>query len=368
VLAASIVAFLVAITVTYPIQILPASQKANSQALKSDLDLLIAIRLAAQSSSLANSEYEFSKWKNELAIIQALHLQYGLSVLPLIDYLIACERDDQTLSREFQNRSATAKGASLTLMMMPVLMWTIGVAIGIDVFNFLVTIIGIALLGAGFTLTLVSRMIIRSASKLALNKPSPRRPKSIPALLAALLTFLTVFAFQTNYLGFMFGSLLSIFVHEFWQRIPVRDEKIIKFILEDNQHFKIQLLAGMIDVGFPWARALHAIDDLELKVIANRIDMGVSAALAFELSEDWRRIGVLISLAIEKGSQLSSELRMLSDEYRQSCLAFRIEQCEKVAGRLIIPVNLLQLPAFLLTGLVPMIGPLFMQTFETFHI
>lgn len=368
VLVASIVAFLVAIIVTYPIQILPASQKANSRDIKSELDLLIALRLAAQSSSIANSVYDFSKWKNELANIQALHHQYGLPVLPLIDYLIACERDDQTLSREFQNRSATAKGASLTLMVMPVLMWTIGVAIGIDLLNFLASVIGLALLGTGFILTFISRTIIGSASKLALTKPSAKSPKSFPAFMAALLTFLAIFAFLTNYLGFLFGTLLSLLVHELWQRIPVRDEKREKYNLEENQHFKIQLLAGMIEAGFPWAKALASIDDLELKVIAKRIDMGVSAALAFELSEDWQRIGGLISLAIEKGSQLSRELRMLSDEYRQSCLLFRIEQCERVAGRLIIPVNLLQLPAFILTGLVPMIGPLLSQTFETFHI
>jgi hypothetical protein len=96
--------------------------------------------------------------------------------------------------------------------------------------------------------------------------------------------------------------------------------------------------------------------------------MGVSPETAFEYSKNWQEVGSLIGTSIRKGSKLSNELRMLADEYRKHALTFRVQHCEKVAGRLIIPVNLLQLPAFILMGLVPMIGPLILQTLEAFHI
>jgi hypothetical protein len=107
---------------------------------------------------------------------------------------------------------------------------------------------------------------------------------------------------------------------------------------------------------------------MQLQAVGRRIEMGVAPETAFDYSTNWQDVGSLIGASIRKGSKISNELRLLANEYRSQALAFRIQHCEKAAGRLIIPVNLLQLPAFILMGLVPMIGPLVMQTLDAFHI
>lgn len=367
-LVASLTAFAIAIVYLYPIQIRNQNNSKTNPENQTELEKLFSIRISAQNSSLQSAEYKDSKWKSELELAHATGVREGVSLIPIIDYLIKCERDEQNLVREFANRSATAKGASLTLIAMPLLMWLLSVAIGIDTFGFLLSPFGFFVMLIGFSLTVLSRVIIKWFSSKAIAKPVQKSFKAISPETAGITIFLAIFAFQTSYFGFVIALFCGLILHSVWSRIPIQDLKFINFVAQDDQHFKLVLLAGMLDAGFAWPKALEVIDDAELGLISKRISMGVSADIAFGHSQSWRRVGELISASIRKGSRLSNELRLLSDEYRQSSFAYRLQYCEKIASRLIIPVNLLQLPSFILVGLVPMIAPLVFDTFNSFHI
>ena len=364
----SITAFLIGIVWLSPISLQKLQIHKGNKQNQDELNNLIRLRSIAQLSEIAISDFYIPSWSAELRSMQSLNLLTGLAVLPVIDHVIAFERDQLELEREFLNRSATAKGASLTLMIMPFLMWVIAQAIGVNAIGFIISLIGLLFLAVGIALTSVSRLIIRWVSRSATTKPKHDLPKQLSENAASVIAFVTIFVLQPTYIGFFCAIVISLLIHTCWQILPIRDQDLEQYRIHDSQSLKLVFIAGLLETGLPWPRVLELIDDSQLQAIGRRIEMGVSPETAFEYSKNWQEVGSLIGASIRKGSKLSNELRMLADEYRKHALTFRVQHCEKVAGRLIIPVNLLQLPAFILLGLVPMIGPLILQTLEAFHI
>lgn len=367
-LTIGIYSFLLAIVFLYPIEIPALPQAEHEDKELSVLDELFRLRAHAQISSLENIEYSKISWKGEIKLIKNLQQKTGIGVTPLIDHLIECERDSQTLKREFTTRSATASGASATLAFMPALMWVIGFAIGVDVTGFLISGFGIVILIAGVGLTLGSRLVIRKLSKVALRKPAPTNRQPFSRNLAAGVGFSAVLSFQTTFLGFVFAILAATLIHNLWQIVPNQSIELKNFVICDQQHFELIAISCLMESGFNWTEALSNLQNEELGRIAKRIQMGFTPDAAFANSSDWKEIGNLISQSIQKGTRIAGDLKLIATEYRQQSLNYRIQHCEKIAGRLIIPVNLLQLPAFILLGLTPLVAPLLLQTFETFHI
>jgi hypothetical protein len=368
VLIPSLIAFLLGVVWFSPIHLQKLKVNRGKTHNPDELNDLIKLRSAVQISDIKVFDISIPSWAAELKSMVTLNSLTGIAVLPVVDHIIGFERDQLELEREFQKRSATAKGASLTLMVMPVLMWLIAQAIGVNAIGFILSPIGFLVLTAGILLTLLSRLIIRWVSKSATTKPKHNFHKPISENIASMIAFVTIFVLQSTYLGFFCAISLGLLIHWYWQMLPIRDEDLEQYWMHDSQSLKLVFIAGLLETGLPWSRALEHIDDMQLQAVGRRIDMGVAPETAFGYSTNWQDVGSLIGASIRKGSKISNELRLLANEYRSQALAFRIQHCEKAAGRLIIPVNLLQLPAFILMGLVPMIGPLVMQTLDAFHI
>ncbi len=362
----SLLSFTLVVLFVYPIKIQELSKVARKEDNHPDLEKLILLR--ADLDYFSTTELAGFKYLDQIEIIKNLKRLTGMSTARLVDHLIACERDEQTLIREFENRSATAFGASVTLAVMPLFMWFIGLAIGIDVLGFVLSPAGFVCLVIGLALILISRITMSLVSRRALAKPALTKQITVSANVASFTIFVAVISFVSNFAGFVLAVLLSIYVHNFWHSNITSDYELEKYIKRDYQHFVVHLVAAVIATGLSWTKTLNSIDDEELKIISSRIDMGISPAAAFGSSTNWQDIGELISLSVNKGTSLASELILLADEYRQQNLSYRIKRSEKFAGRLVIPVNLLQLPAFILMGLIPIVGPIFIQTLETFHI
>jgi hypothetical protein len=367
-LTLGLTSFLVMLILLYPIQISGWSQGQNQRAKPADLNDLVRLKTHAQNEAIETFDYAHSPWRLEIEVIERLQRNTGVGVIPLVEHLIECEKDLATLKREYENRSATARGASLTLVYMPALMWTIGVAIGVDVLGFIFTSIGFAVAIVGFSLISLSRLILHKLSNIALTKPGQKIQKTFSNNISALIGFTAIFAFQTNYFGFVVGILAATLIHNFWQFVANQDEELERFIKRDKQHFQILAMACLIDSGLPWTKALSYLDDSDLNLISKRIEMGFSPQEAFAPSDSWQEVGNLISESIQKGTKLADDLKSIATEYKNQSLAYRIQYCEKIAGRLVIPVNLLQIPAFILLGLVPLVAPLFTQTLGSFHI
>ena len=363
-----IVSFLLACILFYPIRISQSTKISIKKDKPTSLDELLRLKAHAQIREVDSFENQHIAWQKEIRMIGELQKSTGIGVLPLIDHLINYEKDLQNLKREYENRSATARGASLTLIFMPLLMWLIAISLGVDVAGFLLSPFGIASLLVGLILTALSRFILRKLSQIAISKPKLRLQRTFSAELSALIGFSAIFSFQTTYFGFVMAAMVSILIHYYWHNISKTNNELVRFVRHENQHFQIVVLACLVDSGLSWSQALSKIEDNELNRISKRIELGFSAQAAFLHSIDWMDIGGLISDSIQKGTKLSEDLKSIAAEYRMRAFSFRINHCEKIAGKLVIPVNLLQIPAFILTGLVPLVAPLFLQTLSSFHI
>lgn len=360
--------FFILILLQLPLLFTELSKTSKIDTKQVTLDQLIKLRSDCQVSANLNIPKNIPSWRNDLAELKLIHSESGLPLLPIIDHLIQCERDEQNLFREFEQRAATAKTASITLILMPLLMWAIAATIGVDVFGFLKTPAGLLCLLVATGLTILSRFFILKIGRVALQKPTIDRDLNISSSQAATITFISVLILQTTFIGFLIATITSCVVHFAWQNLPMQSVDELEFLIKDKQHFQIVLLSALIETGISWGRALELLRDADLSVLKGRIDMGVSAEKAFKSTVNWQKIGSAISNSIERGTEIANDLRVLADEYRQDAFSYRISRIEKFAGRLVIPVNLLQLPAFMLAGLVPVVAPLVLETLSAFHI
>lgn len=333
-----------------------------------ELDHLLELRARMEVSMRFDNYTDDSFWSAEIQKILKLNQECGIAVIPQINYLIACERDRQKLKREYQERAASANIASQTLIAMPLLMWLIANSIGVDVLNFVKSGFGILSIICGISLTLVSRLLIKRIGRIALQSPQIKRFKPVSQNLAAFGVFIAIFLIQTSFQGLAIATLSGCVLHFFWHRIPVRNPSEVRYFRQAKQHVQIMLLAGIVETGAPWTKALGYLDDEEAKVLTGRLEMGVDAIQTFGNSNNWQDIGKVISFSIEKGSKIADDLRLLADEYRRDVFSYRVNRIERIAGRLIIPVNLLQIPAFIFLGLIPLVAPLIIESFSAFHI
>ncbi len=363
-----IVSFVTVVLVMYPIKVIGNSPKILDKSESKTLEELFRLRSFAQIGRIENYPNVIDPWQREISSLKDLQESTGIGVIPLIDHLIDCERDLETLKREFRTRSSTATGASLTLSFMPLLMWLIGISIGVDVFGFLSSWLGIAVLLIGGMLTLISRLLLRRLAFHAVLKPNLKSRKTLSRDAATLVGFVTVISFQTNYFGFVVAVFAAIFIHNFWNLAASQNPDLQTFVIRDQQHFELIAISCLIDAGLTWTTALSNMQNPELLRISERIQMGFTAQSAFTSSSHWQEVGNLIAESMQRGTRIARDLKILASEYRQQSLNYRIQHCERIAGRLIIPVNLLQLPAFILLGLVPIVAPLLMQTLDAFHI
>ena len=365
-LAASILAFCLILIWLFPNRTIARGIKTESE-LATELSFLILLRSQIQIDLPEDSNNFDSIYKDKIARYLQINKEYGISLIPLIEHLISTEQDRQKIVRELDSRSSTASGASTTLIFMPILMWLISTSLEINVFEFIFTPFGILIMAIGCLLTFVSRVTIDRTKKRALLLPEFKRQVEINPKFAAVITLVTIFLFSSNFAGFVIGVAAATLVNEFWIHIPKHQTLLIIKQLDEKTEL-LRILALLIETGITWTVALRACDSPELIKVSHRIEMGQSPAIAFENSEFWQEVGRLIANSVLRGTPVAQDLFRLSDEYRQQVLSYRIERVEQFAGRLIIPVNLLQIPAFILVGIVPMIAPMVIQILEGFHI
>lgn len=363
---ASVLGFFVVLLSLYPTRELNSVVTLKSGK-KTEMNLLMELRSTIQIQIPPLDEFSNSIYTKQLEEYVRLNKEFGIRLVPLVDYLISCEQDRQKLIRELDTRCSTAIGASTTLFYMPSLMWLIGLALGIDIFGFLTTVAGLAVLGLGVLLTLISRLAISRTKAQAMHFPRYKKIFELKPLNAALITLAAICLFGSSYPSFVVGVMTAILVKEFWNKIPQNNELRLANLRQEKTE-TLTILALLIESGLPWPTALQTLNSQELSGISRRIEMGQSPALAFMQSTHWQDVGELIAKSMIHGTSIAPDLLRLSDEYRRGVLSYRIQRIERFAGRLIIPVNLLQIPAFILVGVVPMIAPMIMQTLEGFHI
>ncbi|MEN9693302.1 MAG: hypothetical protein RLZZ330_946, partial [Actinomycetota bacterium] len=294
-----------------------------------EINFLILLRSQIQISLPARDFYTQSSYRNQIENYFKLNQEFGISINPLIEHLILVEQDKQKLVRELDTRSSTATGASVTLLFMPAIIWILGLAIGIDIFGFLFSAMGIVVFGIGLFLTLLSRWLISRSKRQSLVLPKYKKLFELDSTFAAVITFGAIWLFGSNFQSFVVGVLVALVVKDFWNQIP-QNIGLIRVNDLDIKVEHLKILALLIEAGLTWPAALKAFSDTELQAISWRIEMGQSPPKAFENSQSWQDVGRLISSSMARGTSIAQDLFRLSDEYRYKVLSYRIQRVERI--------------------------------------
>jgi tight adherence protein B len=122
-------------------------------------------------------------------------------------------------------------------------------------------------------------------------------------------------------------------------------------------------LATSLDAGLDWFSAISvaaecADGDLKLRLvaIAQRLEWGIEPSAAFA-GEDFglAEISAAISQTHSSGAPISHALFRTASAVSAQSHAGSLKRVEKLASFAVVPVTALQLPAFIVLGLVPVV-------------
>jgi pilus assembly protein TadC len=102
-----------------------------------------------------------------------------------------------------------------------------------------------------------------------------------------------------------------------------------------------------------------------IKPVVTRLRWGLPAVEAFA-DGMWRELAHLVQQVQQLGIKSDSALGNLRLDLNHTHRSRRISRLESLAAKSVIPVSLLQLPAFILIGIVPAVANQFSSLLTTF--
>ena len=120
------------------------------------------------------------------------------------------------------------------------------------------------------------------------------------------------------------------------------------------------LMAVALDAGASIPRALECLgrcsDREELRLVSKRLTVGLEWELAWqECSEQFLEVAEVLREAWMRGAAVDEQLRRFGATARKKRLADARAGAEELGVRLVVPLGLLMLPAFICLGVVPML-------------
>jgi Flp pilus assembly protein TadB len=163
-------------------------------------------------------------------------------------------------------------------------------------------------------------------------------------------------------------------VRTFWNQLTSKQSQLLEREIVKARPRVATVLAVAVTAGASWDRAVDlaaseipvaALEDW--KAINQRIKWGVPVPQAFsEGSGDWQQIAVVVDQTLRTGAPLAGALFALSNYWQEASYSEQVNQIERKASRMVVLVTLLQLPAFILLGLVPLVAASLIPLFEIF--
>lgn len=337
---------------------------------------LIAALHAARSFQEVTSERmeSFSESvQHRLSAIELLGREFGVSAVLLVQHFKLELEGQNKLKNKFSESMAPARTTAWILLLMPLPILSAAAAGGLDVFAwFFKSPIGFITAAAGMLLNLLSwKLFMRSDwQPQAKVKASLRLTPNA----AAVLIFIFGLSIFPTFFGFLLGMFLSVLIKVFWNRFQPADElkKTEKFLMIRSRAV-VELVSG-VSAGLDWNRSASLVSrnlpaefQAEWSDIVQRIAWGIPVPQAFSEGEgNWRQIAVVVDQSLRTGAPLSAALLNLADQWQQNYLSEQVVLIEKRSSRFAVGVTLLQLPAFILVGLVPVVAASLFPLFEMF--
>lgn len=130
----------------------------------------------------------------------------------------------------------------------------------------------------------------------------------------------------------------------------------------------LDLLAACLAAGLPLRAAVRQVSRLGLDAAADgllrvqsQVDIGIADAQAWNslsTDSDWGPVARDLALSADSGSALVEVLRRHAEDARARRRATLLKQARTVGVRSTLPLTVCFLPAFLLTGVVPVVAGL----------
>ncbi|MEY4323820.1 MAG: hypothetical protein RL410_1601 [Actinomycetota bacterium] len=224
-----------------------------------------------------------------------------------------------------------------------------------------------------FVLIVAARWSLRRA-----REASQRIHESVPKIhvgknISALLVGLAVLMISPNAVGMSAAIISSITTVEVMRALPSSRVQTAETVFASQRGWLVALLQSGISAGHDWLGTLSMIHPLldsdladQLQVVMTRLQWGLPAHEAFD-SALWQEVAHIAKLVQEVGVRSEDALDSVRMEINNKYRSQLVTQLERVAARAVVPVSLLQLPAFILLAIVPVVATQFSSLLTIFQ-
>lgn len=312
----------------------------------------------------------------QLQQLLSCNAELGLPAADCVALLIADARAEVTAVRRWREQTSAAQVSSWLLAGLPLPLWLVTAANGTQTLGWLFESgIGWGLLIAFGLLTLLARRWLTRLRRSALAAATQLRPGVVlPPKVAALLLGCTVGWLVGGSIGVVAGIAVAGLARQLWPRFQQRSELARLQLQQAERPWLTCLLASALGAGVDWPRATRLLidsaefaDQQTFAAIAQRLDWGVDPVEAFaSAGELWQPLARSLRQCAESGVPVRYGLLQLATHWQQELHSLQLARVERFAARAVLPVSLLQLPAFIIGGLLPTVAVSLQPLFELF--
>ncbi len=323
--------------------------------------------LAALSTFNLDDSDVSSRTRRHLDQMIAMHESHGAVSSVLVDAIVEDDANERDLRRRWSTAAAGAHSSSVVLMVMPAVMWLLAQGLGASAFGWLfASSVGWACLFVGVSLALLARLSLRRIRRAALSSvqessaSSHKQRRVMSATEASNVVFLIALLLRPDVFGISIALAARGAVKRYWRRMP---ERIRPEIASDVSWLCVALAANL-EAGLDWLRSVRIVAELEqvalaeeLLAVAQRLEWGLDPQDAFlGVAPELEPLAHAIEQTRRSGAPISDVLRSHSNRIRSDVHTSACERVEKLGASAVVPVAALQLPSFVILGLVPFVA------------
>jgi Flp pilus assembly protein TadB len=211
------------------------------------------------------------------------------------------------------------------------------------------------------------RRLVRLLTGESVARPATRR-EGVPVLLAALVAGLGVWALIGGPAGVLLGAGCGVLLPRVANRLEPRSARARREELERQAPLLADLMAAILASGAPMRFALVAAGEAigapmaeAIRPVVAAIDLGADPATAWSSLSGvpaLEPVSAAVVRSAESGAPISTVLTRIAEDMRRDRQR-TVEVAARSAGvRAVAPLAACFLPAFLLTGVVPVVASL----------
>ena len=284
-----------------------------------------------------------------------LERHFGIATRDLLHWIHARVLADVAEQQRWEESTAAARTTSLVLLAMPVVFLGVASSLGIPAHEWLFTTPGgWVCLVVGVGLTVAARRLM---SRLQPTFQVAQTKRIFDPTKAAVLAGIAVVLFRSDFLGIVTATMTAITVHHWWRSYLLSQRTLSLF--QEQEIFHVVVATHLADSGFSWVEGIEAAienDSGELEAVLQRLRWGVDPEIALSSSAGvWHEVSKIFGASARHGIAVVDLLRVQTNNWIAALESHRMTVIEKRAAVAVVPVSLLQLPAFIIVGVVPVV-------------